>query len=674
MATFNIYKEVQLPQILSPNSIYLIAPSNDNRYVEIYVTGKTTNVVRRIINESDIKSITDGIDESFHQVNLDITNLSNNKADKSTFATLNDTVIGLESELDNLTSLSNTLSQNLSTAQNDIIELSVDKADKSEVTLLADNLLNAKNDINRLADTKADKTYVDQRDQEISASIFVKANKIYVDQQDTLLRDDINLKADAQAVNQALTTKADLVNGVIPANQLPSFVDDVLEYADLTSFPLQGEASKIYIALDVNKTYRWGGSSYVEIGGGGVALGETSNTAYRGDRGKTAYDHSQSQGNPHNTTTSEIPEGTNFYFTEPRVRSTPLTGFSPIQASTISNTDTILSAFGKTQYQINNINQFSEQKVRDSSLTGLTIPGSSSSISTSDTVISSLGKLQSGLNNINQFTEDKVRSSLLTGLSIPASTSTLTASDNILTAIGKVQGNINNVNQYSDSKVRSSTLTGLIIPGTTSSISDTDNLLDSLGKLQGSLNNINQFSETKVRNSLLTGLTIPTTSGAIVATDNLITALGKLQKSINDASSAGGITWVHHSQVGTFITPANWNMTYTYLYFARYGGLLWIKGKLLPINSAPSAGTTFFTITDNNYKVKTLGINQANNKIFISQQEQTAILVGSIISNPIISDATSAASATVSIKVIQGLVTSNLYTIHPMAIEDLAIP
>lgn len=95
--------------------------------------------------------------------------------------------------------------------------------------------------------------------------------------------------------------------GKVPSAQLPSFVDDVLEYANLASFPVTGEASKIYIDLSTNKTYRWSGSVYVEVGGGGVALGETSSTAYRGDRGKTAYDHSQlTSGNPHAVTKGEV--------------------------------------------------------------------------------------------------------------------------------------------------------------------------------------------------------------------------------------------------------------------------------------------------------------------------------------------------------------------------------
>lgn len=102
-----------------------------------------------------------------------------------------------------------------------------------------------------------------------------------------------------------LNTKADLVDGKVPSSQLPSYVDDVLEYANLASFPATGESGKIYIAIDTNLTYRWGGSSYVVMSSS-LALGETSETAYRGDRGKTAYDHSQTIGNPHGTTKGDI--------------------------------------------------------------------------------------------------------------------------------------------------------------------------------------------------------------------------------------------------------------------------------------------------------------------------------------------------------------------------------
>lgn len=94
--------------------------------------------------------------------------------------------------------------------------------------------------------------------------------------------------------------------GKVPSSQLPSYVDDVLEYNNKSSFPSTGETGKIYIAKDTNKTYRWSGSAYVEISES-LALGETSSTAYRGDRGKTAYDHSQlTSGNPHNVSKSDV--------------------------------------------------------------------------------------------------------------------------------------------------------------------------------------------------------------------------------------------------------------------------------------------------------------------------------------------------------------------------------
>ncbi len=83
--------------------------------------------------------------------------------------------------------------------------------------------------------------------------------------------------------------------GKVPSSQLPSYVDDVLEYSTLSAFPTTGETGKIYIALDTNKTYRWSGTTYTVIASD-LALGETSSTAYRGDRGKVAYDHANAKG------------------------------------------------------------------------------------------------------------------------------------------------------------------------------------------------------------------------------------------------------------------------------------------------------------------------------------------------------------------------------------------
>ena len=72
--------------------------------------------------------------------------------------------------------------------------------------------------------------------------------------------------------------------GKVPSSQLPSFVDDVIEAANFAALPAEGEGGKIYVTLDDNKTYRWGGTAYAEISAS-IALGETAGTAYEGSKG-----------------------------------------------------------------------------------------------------------------------------------------------------------------------------------------------------------------------------------------------------------------------------------------------------------------------------------------------------------------------------------------------------
>ena len=104
------------------------------------------------------------------------------------------------------------------------------------------------------------------------------------------VRAEIALKLDA-SLKGAANGVAELdANGKVLTSQLPSFVDDVIEAENFAVLPNEGETGKIYVTLDDNKTYRWSGSAYVEISAS-LALGETDSTAYRGDRGKVAYDH-----------------------------------------------------------------------------------------------------------------------------------------------------------------------------------------------------------------------------------------------------------------------------------------------------------------------------------------------------------------------------------------------
>ena len=108
-------------------------------------------------------------------------------------------------------------------------------------------------------------------------------------------------------------------NAKVPAANLPAYVDDIIEgtLTNSTTFTAAGNTgvadgvvtpagSVIYLDTTTNMQYRWSGSSYVAMNGS-LALGENSVTAYRGDRGKTAYDHSQTTtGNPHQVTFAQL--------------------------------------------------------------------------------------------------------------------------------------------------------------------------------------------------------------------------------------------------------------------------------------------------------------------------------------------------------------------------------
>ena len=124
--------------------------------------------------------------------------------------------------------------------------------------------------------------------------VIAGAEQIY-DETQGKMQDIIN--AELYAASGDITDKIGQANGIagldsdgkVPSSQLPSYVDDVLEYDNQAAFPASGESGKIYVAKDTNLTYRWSGSAYVEISQS-LALGETSSTAYPGDKGKAVTD------------------------------------------------------------------------------------------------------------------------------------------------------------------------------------------------------------------------------------------------------------------------------------------------------------------------------------------------------------------------------------------------
>ena len=139
-------------------------------------------------------------------------------------------------------------------------------------------------------------------------------------------------------------------NGKVPTSQLPSYVDDVLEYSSKSGFPTTGETGKIYVATDTNLTYRWSGSAYVEISPS-LALGETSSTAYAGDKGKVAYVHSQiTSGNPHGVTKAMLGLGNvnNTADSAKSVKYATSAGSCTGNAATATKASTIVTEVGTT--------------------------------------------------------------------------------------------------------------------------------------------------------------------------------------------------------------------------------------------------------------------------------------------------------------------------------------
>ena len=133
----------------------------------------------------------------------------------------------------------------------------------------------------------------------------------YTDDQVELAKEEAQNYTDDQLVDLSadiedeLALKADLVNGRVPASQLPTFADTLEVFPVLADFPAAGESNVLYVAEDTNYAYRWNGSGYTRVGET-LVLGETLDTAYRGDRGKVAYDHTLLTDNPHQVNKTQV--------------------------------------------------------------------------------------------------------------------------------------------------------------------------------------------------------------------------------------------------------------------------------------------------------------------------------------------------------------------------------
>jgi len=149
-----------------------------------------------------------------------------------------------------------------------------------------------------------------------------------------------------------------------------SAFNNISEHANVGAFPATGAADKFYLAQDTGILYRWTGSAYSIISAQ-LALGETSSTAYRGDRGATAFTHVSATDNPHSVSKAQVGlalvpnvdararashTGTQLAATisdfAATVRATVLTGLSTASSAVVVAGDTILVAIGKLQAQV----------------------------------------------------------------------------------------------------------------------------------------------------------------------------------------------------------------------------------------------------------------------------------------------------------------------------------
>jgi len=260
MATLLIKRVLALPSTLDASTMYIVK-SSDANFAELYFTNEDGSAVRRIPTTDDTTAL--------------INSMLPETIDRLTSAR-HITIEG-DASWDVIFDGSSDVTANLVLADTGIVagEYVVTTVDSKGRTTGGRNL-NA-SDVPNLpgskivsditVNTSGNAATADEADKLSTARLingvaFDGTSDITIDAVDSTPRIAVSEKGAPLGV---ATLDAD---GLVPASQLPSYVDDVIEVANFAALPATGEASKIYITLDNNKTYRWGGSVYVEIPSG----------------------------------------------------------------------------------------------------------------------------------------------------------------------------------------------------------------------------------------------------------------------------------------------------------------------------------------------------------------------------------------------------------------------
>lgn len=243
----------------------------------------------KILNELIVKlsellqSTSEGINQNIDDV---ISNLTTHKSDKNNPHSVTKTQVGL-SNVDNTSDADKPISTAAETrlsALDSAIDTHIEnKSNPHNVTKAQVGLGNVDNTADSVKNVLS----------AIKLTTARKINGISFDgSKDITIKDDTKILSTEKGVARGVAELDE--NGVVPSSQLPSYVDDVIEgyfynnkfYKEAShTTEMTGETGKIYTDIEHNLTYRWSGTKFTEISPS-LALGETSSTAYAGNKGK----------------------------------------------------------------------------------------------------------------------------------------------------------------------------------------------------------------------------------------------------------------------------------------------------------------------------------------------------------------------------------------------------
>ena len=459
-----------------------------------------------------------------------------------------------------------------------------------------------------------------------------RVNKTFVDalNVDAATLDNVNVNALEKIANKnQVNGYAGLDSAGKVANaQLPSYVDDVVEYANFAGFPATGETGKIYVAIDTGDVYRWGGSSYVQINDAvtsadqATKLATARNIALTGPITGTASFDGTADANISTTldisgkTTSDLSEGSNLYYTDTRARSSvSATGSiaynsgTGVFSFTQGNTDTISEGSTNLYYTDARV-----QTVIDSNSAGFITPSSSSTLTNKTGNISQWtndsGYLTSETDSQTlSFSSPSISitggnsiniSALTTGLITASSTDTLTnktgnismftndagyitsETDNQTIAFASPVLTISGSNSTAD---LSSLVTGFITASSTETLTNKT--------ISGSDNTI-----SNIPNSALVGSGAITVNGSAVSLGGSVT-IGETKPTITSISPST----ITNAESTITITGSNY-LVGTQVEFINTSTGIWYPATTIVYNNGTSLTATITLSVDAQYRMR----------------------------------------------------------------------